>query len=69
LEEMHQHEDLGQFYRRRFVDDHHFVLERYDSELMSLRSSSSDRCVRPPLSLANRLYPPQFPDGLLILTI
>jgi acid phosphatase len=65
LEGMRQHEELGQWYRKRFVEELHFIPERYDSDVIGLRASSSDRCIRSLISFVNGLYPPQFPDEFL----
>jgi acid phosphatase len=65
LEGMQQHEELGQAFRRKYVDELHFLPDRFDTDLIALRSSSSERCIRSLISFVNGLYPPQFPDELL----
>jgi acid phosphatase len=65
LNGMIEHEELGQFYRHKLVDSLHLLPDLFDSDLVSLRSSSTDRCVRSLISFVNGMYPPAFIDELL----
>jgi acid phosphatase len=64
---MSQHEELGQFYRRRLINELHFLPEHFDPALISLRSSQVDRCVRSLVSFINGMYPPAYMHELLTI--
>jgi acid phosphatase len=62
---MIQHEELGRFFRSKLVDDLKLLPPLFDSDLISLRASTTERCVRSLISFINGMYPPAFIDELL----
>lgn len=65
LEGMDQHAELGNFYRSYLVDQTGFLPDVFDSELVSMRASGSERCVKSAIAFMNGMFPPAFPDEIL----
>lgn len=65
LEGMRQHAELGRFYRKMLIEDRKFLPELFDSELITLRASQSDRTIKSLIAFINGMYPPAFIDEIL----
>ncbi|KAH0785814.1 histidine acid phosphatase [Histomonas meleagridis] len=59
---MKQHYELGSKFREKLINEYHFLPEYYDPDLIYLRSSHSDRCVRSLISFIHGLYPPEYSE-------
>ena len=63
---MHQHHELGAFFRRIYHDKFNFLPDRYNSHNIFIRSSEVDRCQRSMMSFLSGLYPSRTPDETIV---
>lgn len=69
LQGMRQHAELGKFYRKYLVDELGFLPKKFDKDLIGLRSSKVERCIKSLQSFVSELYPPAAPgEELEIIT-
>ena len=61
LEGMEQHFELGSFYRKFLIEEMKFLPPYLDKDLLSVRASKVERCIRSAVSFLNGLYPPAVP--------
>lgn len=68
IEGMEQHNNLGKFYRKWLVDDMKFLPPYFDKDLVTLRVSKVERCLRSAVSFMNGFYPPLAPGEVVTMT-
>jgi acid phosphatase len=60
-----QHHELGEFFRRHYIEQMKFLPDRYDPRYVFIRSSEVERCQRSAMSLMSGLYPPTSADDII----
>ena len=62
---MYQHGELGKFYRKYLIDELNFLPFNLNSNLLNIRSSNVDRCIKSLESFLIEFYPPEKPNEKL----
>ena len=67
VEGMRQHHELGTIYRKYLVDDLQFLPDYFDSSLVYVRSTNSQRTFDSAVSFLQGLYPPADPNEFVTI--
>ena len=62
---MKEHHDLGDYFRRYYIEHLGFLPKNYDPKYIYLRSSEADRCQNSAISFLTGLYPSVTPDDVI----